>query len=138
MRIIFAAALCVALGGCASITQGAVETITIISTPPGVDAQITGLDSPIDTRCTTPCSFVAQRTDNVSVIFRKEGYETQDAHLKITSSVSGSLAVGGNVIAGGLPGIAVDTYSGGAYHHEPNPVMVTMQPNGPPRNGGHT
>jgi hypothetical protein len=130
-------ALAAALGGCASVTRGTTENISISSTPSGAEATITGLDVP--TACVTPCAVTAKRNADISVAFAKPGYEPQVVEL--TKEVPGAGAAGfaGNILAGGLIGMGVDAYNGAAQDHKPNPVIVTLQPRGAhalPRAGG--
>jgi PEGA domain-containing protein len=121
-------ALAAALGGCASVTRGTTENISISSTPSGAEATISGLDVP--TACVTPCAVTAKRNADISVAFAKPGYETQVVEL--TKEVPGAGAAGfaGNILAGGLIGMGVDAYNGAAQDHKPNPVIVTLQPKG--------
>ncbi|MGY4294368.1 hypothetical protein ACVWXN_002463 [Bradyrhizobium sp. i1.4.4] len=63
------------LGGCASVTRGTTENISISSTPSGVEAVVSGMEVP--TTCTTPCSVVVKRNADISITFQKEGYEPQ-------------------------------------------------------------
>ena len=131
MRSFGIVALSVMLGGCASVTRGTTENISISSTPSGVEAVVTGLEVP--TTCTTPCAIVAKRSADITVTFQKEGYESQTVQL--TKEVSGTGAAGfaGNLLAGGVVGMGVDAVTGAATDHKPNPVIVTMQPSAPPR-----
>jgi hypothetical protein len=121
-------ALAAALGGCASVTRGTTENISIASTPSGAEATITGLDVP--TACVTPCAVTAKRNADITVAFAKPGYEPQVVEL--TKEVPGAGAAGfaGNILAGGLIGMGVDAYNGAAQDHKPNPVMVTLRPKG--------
>jgi hypothetical protein len=59
--------------------------------------------------------------------FQEAGFRVKDVRLERTPSARGALSVGGNVLAGGIVGVAVDTASGAAYHHEPNPVIATLE-----------
>ena len=68
-------ALCAVMGGCASVTRGTTENISISSTPAGAEATITGLEVP--TACVTPCAIVAKRNADIAVTFQKQGYEPQ-------------------------------------------------------------
>lgn len=128
MRKLGIVALAAVLGGCASVTRGTKENISIMSTPSGAEATITGLDVP--TACMTPCAITAKRNADITVAFAKEGYEPQIGEL--TKEIPGTGAVGfaGNILAGGLIGMGVDAYNGGAQDHKPNPVTVTLQPRG--------
>jgi hypothetical protein len=83
-------ALAAALGGCASVTRGTTENISISSTPSGAEATITGLDVP--TACVTPCAVTAKRNADISVAFAKPGYEPQVVEL--TKEVPGAARPG--------------------------------------------
>ncbi|WP_298242792.1 PEGA domain-containing protein [uncultured Bradyrhizobium sp.] len=126
MRLVGILALSVMLGGCASVTRGTTENISISSTPSGVEAVVSGLEVP--TTCTTPCAIVAKRSADITITFEKEGYQSQTVQL--TKEVSGTGAAGfaGNLLAGGIVGMGVDAATGAATDHKPNPVIVTMQP----------
>jgi len=128
MRIVGALAFCAILGGCASVTRGTTETISISSTPSGAEAEISGLEAPMT--CTTPCAVVAKRNADISVAVRKEGYEPQVIQLTKEIPAAGAAGFAGNVIAGGLIGMGVDAATGAATDHKPNPVIVTLQPRG--------
>lgn len=123
------AALCVALGGCASVTRGTTENISISSTPSGAIADVSGLDIP--TSCVTPCVVQAKRSADITVSIRKDGFEPQI--IPLTKEIPGSGAAGfaGNILAGGLIGMGVDAATGAAMDHKPNPVIVTLQPLAP-------
>jgi hypothetical protein len=128
MRILGIAALSVMLGGCASVTRGTTENISISSTPSGAEAVVSGLDVP--RTCTTPCAVVAKRSADISITFQKEGYESQVVQLTREVPATGAAGFAGNIIAGGL---GVDAVTGAATDHKPNPVIVTMQPKAAPR-----
>ncbi|XUM20668.1 PEGA domain-containing protein [Bradyrhizobium oligotrophicum S58] len=126
MRVVALVALCAALGGCASVTRGTTETISVASTPSGAEASIAGLEAPMT--CTTPCSFVAKRNADISVTIEKPGYETQIIPLTKDIPATGAAGFAGNILAGGLIGMGVDAATGAATDHKPNPVIVTLQP----------
>jgi hypothetical protein len=134
MRILGIVALCALAGGCASVTRGTTENLSIASTPSGAEAIISGLENP--TTCVTPCSVVVKRNADISVTIQKPGFESQV--IPLTREIQGTGAAGfaGNVIAGGLVGMGVDAVTGAARDHKPNPVIVTLQPNGPPARSG--
>jgi PEGA domain len=130
MRILGVAALAVALSGCASITRGTTENISIASSPSGAEATITGLEVP--TACVTPCAIIAKRNADIAVTFAKEGYEPQTVQLTTEVPGTGAAGFAGNLLAGGLIGMGVDAATGAATDHKPNPVIVTLQPAAPP------
>ena len=129
MRVVGIVALAAALGGCASVTRGTTENISIASTPAGAEATISGLDVP--TACITPCAIVAKRSADISVSFAKPGFETEVVTLTKEVPATGAAGFAGNIIAGGLVGMGVDAVTGAAQDHKPNPVIVTLQPSRP-------
>jgi hypothetical protein len=131
MRLLLAAALALPCVGCASVTRGTTENISITSTPPGATAELSGLDNPIS--CVTPCVVVAKRSADITVTINKEGYEPQVVPLTKEIPGSGAAGFAGNVLVGGLVGMGVDAYTGAAQDHKPNPVTVTLQPVAPPQ-----
>jgi hypothetical protein len=134
MRIVGVVALCAVAGGCASVTRGTTENLSIVSTPPGAEATITGLDVP--TACVTPCAVVVKRNADISVAFQKEGYESQVVQLTKEIPATGAAGFAGNVLIGGLVGMGVDAVTGAATDHKPNPVAVTLEPVAPPPRPG--
>lgn len=129
MRILCAATLCVALGGCASVARGTSETISVATTPSGAQATVSGLDQPLV--CTTPCAFTAARSADITVSIAKEGYEPQVIPLTKEVSGSGGASFAGNLLLGGVVGMGVDAVTGAAQDHKPNPVIITLQPTAP-------
>ena len=131
MRSFGIVALSVMLGGCASVTRGTTENISISSTPSGVEAVVSGMEVP--TTCTTPCSVVVKRNADISITFQKEGYEPQIVPLSRDIPTSGAAGFAGNLLLGGVVGMGVDAATGAATDHKPNPVIATMQPSAPAR-----
>jgi hypothetical protein len=129
MRLLLAAAIVLPCIGCASVTRGTTENISIATTPAGATADISGLENPL--ACVTPCVVQAKRSADIVVTINKEGYEQQI--IALTKEVPGSGAAGfaGNILAGGLIGMGVDAATGAAQDHKPNPVTVTLQPLAP-------
>ena len=123
-------ALCAVAGGCASVTRGTTENLTIVSTPPGAEATVSGLDNP--TACVTPCTVVVKRNADISVTVAKQGYEPQVVQLTKEIPAAGAAGFAGNVIVGGLVGMRVDAVTGAATDHKPNPVEVTLERIAPP------
>jgi hypothetical protein len=125
IRLLLAAALALPCIGCASVTRGTTENISIASTPAGATAELSGLDNP--TVCVTPCVVVAKRNADITVTINKAGYEPQV--IPLTREIPGTGAVGfaGNILVGGLVGMGVDAATGAAMDHKPNPVAVTLQ-----------
>ena len=126
MRFVSIVALAATLGGCASVTRGTTETISISSTPAGAEATVSGLDNP--TACITPCAVVAKRSADISITFAKPGFETEVVTLTKEIPATGAAGFAGNVLVGGLVGMGVDAATGAAMDHKPNPVMIELRP----------
>ena len=129
MRLVLAAAIALPCVGCASVTRGTTENISISSTPAGAIAEVSGLDIP--TSCVTPCVVQAKRSADITVTVNKEGYEPQIIPLTKEIPATGAAGFAGNVLLGGVVGMGVDAVTGAALDHKPNPVIVTLQPLSP-------
>jgi len=109
------------LSACASITRGTKEAFVIETNPPGVHADLSnGFD------CTTPCSIRLPRRSNFVVTLTKDGYETVTANITNTTSGAGAAGMAGNVLVGGIIGVAVDAGTGATQDLTPNPLSVNM------------
>ncbi len=106
IRLLLSAAIALPCFGCASVTRGTTENISISTTPAGATADISGLEIP--TACVTPCVVQAKRNADITVTINKERYEPQI--IPLTKEIPGTGAAGfaGNVLAGGLIGMGVD------------------------------
>jgi hypothetical protein len=126
IKLLVAAAIAMPCLGCASVTRGTTENISIATTPAGATAEVSGLDTPI--ACLTPCVVQAKRSADITVTINKDGYEPQ--MIRLTKEIPGTGAAGfaGNLLAGGLIGMGVDAATGAAQDHKPNPVIVNLQP----------
>lgn len=120
MRRYFVAAIVASsfLGGCATITRGKAEEVSFTSNPSGAKV-VTN----IGFSCTTPCKTEIARKQPFQAVFTK-GKQRKAVNV-VTQVQGGGTAAGvGNVIAGGLIGLAVDANSGATLDHVPNPVHV--------------
>lgn len=124
MKILIAAAACAALAGCASITRGSTEQVTVTTEPPGAAVRTS-----MNYACPqSPCTFQVGRKDEFIVTASKPGY--QDASMPVKTKVAGNggAAFAGNVLVGGLIGMGVDASTGAALDHYPNPVLLKLEP----------
>ena len=103
MRLVLAAAIALPCVGCASVTRGTTENISISSTPAGAIAEVSGLDIP--TSCVTPCVVQAKRSADITVTVNKEGYEPQIIPLTKEIPATGAAGFAGNVLLGGVVGM---------------------------------
>lgn len=103
--------------GCASIINGTTQEVGFSSSPTGakicVDNQQCG---------NTPRVFNLKRKENHIVRLELEGYQPYETTL--SRQVSGW--VWGNVLFGGLVGLAVDAISGGIYKLTPEQINGTL------------
>jgi hypothetical protein len=113
------AAAMLALAGCATIVHGTTEKVHIDSNPGGADVQID--DSQ---HVTTPASVKLSRGSPHKLVFHKPGY--QDDTETLTSSPSGWIL--GNLIGGGVIGIAVDSVDGAGRKLSSDNVNATLRP----------
>ncbi len=105
------------LTSCASIIHGGSQDVGISSSP-------TGASVAVDNRPygTTPVIAHLTRKDNHIVKIDLSGYQPFEATL--TRKASGW--VWGNIVFGGLIGLAVDAISGGLYNLTPEQITATL------------
>ena len=128
LRLLGLLAVAGMLAGCASATRGWTEQIAVSSTQSGVVATVAGNGDPIE--CVTPCAVTVRRNSEITITMQKPGYETEVVTLTKEIAATGAAGFAGNLLLGGVPGMAVDAASGAALEHKPNPVIVTMRPRG--------
>lgn len=112
----------VVLAGCASITRGHQNQVQIVSSPPGATARTS-----LGHTCVTPCTLQFSRKDEFSVVFTLAGYETREVPVRTQLASEGAAGFAGNILVGGVVGMAVDAASGATNEHCPNPVSVTLR-----------
>jgi hypothetical protein len=103
----------IALSGCATIMHGTSQDIGLQSAPTNAKVTVDGL--PMGN---TPVVAKLSRKDNHIVKMNLDGYQPFEATL--TRGTSGW--VWGNIVFGGLIGLAVDAISGGLYNLTPNQI----------------
>lgn len=107
-----------ALTACATIMQGSSQEVSISSTPTGAKVLIDGMDQGV-----TPVAARLRRKDQHTVRIELAGYKPYE--LKFTRATSGW--VWGNIVFGGIPGLAVDAITGGLYKLRPEQVEASLQ-----------
>lgn len=108
--------------GCATVTRGSTENLVILTEPDGALVRAS-----IGWSCTTPCEIQIKRRSSFIIDIHKEGYEKVRVFVKPTRQPSGNLALTGNIIFGGLIGLAVDGATGAASTHLDNPIQITLE-----------
>jgi hypothetical protein len=110
------------LSGCATITRGTTEVLTIETDPPGADVQI----QPKNHDCKSPCAVSLKRKGVYSIYISKPGYEPVSMQVLPQIAGAGAAGMAGNVLVGGLIGALVDSSSGAMKELKPNPVRVNL------------
>ena len=113
------------MAGCASVTRGWTEQISIASTPAGAVATVSGSENHT---CTTPCVVQVNRNSDLQVSLEMPGYEPEVVVLTKELATTGAAGFAGNILLGGLIGMGVDAISNAPMDHKPNPVLVTLRP----------
>jgi len=106
-----------ALSACASIMHGTSQDVGISSTPTSASVSIDNV-----TKGQTPFVAKLSRKDNHVIHIAADGF--QPADLTLTRSVSGW--VWGNLLFGGVIGLAVDAITGGLYKLTPDQLSATL------------
>jgi len=105
------------LWACATIIHGSSQEISINSQPTGAKVTVDGQPAG-----NTPVVSRLKRKDLHKITITMDGY--QPFELATTRSVSGW--VWGNIVFGGLIGLAVDAISGGLYNVKPDQVQAQL------------
>jgi hypothetical protein len=105
------------LVGCGTIIHGGSQDVSITSDPSGATVEIDGTEVG-----DTPVTRSLDRGSQHTVAISMDGYETEQ--VSIQKSVDGWVA--GNILFGGLIGLAVDASTGGMYKLSPTQVQQTL------------
>ncbi|HKX07444.1 MAG TPA: hypothetical protein VJN67_04590 [Stellaceae bacterium] len=104
-----------ALVACASISSGTSQKLTINTDPSGADCQLMVKDAAIGNVNPTPGAITVKRaSDSIRVTCRKDGY--QDATYVNKPGLEAATL--GNIVLGGVIGLAVDAASGANNRYE--------------------
>lgn len=110
--------------GCASIVEGTDQTVTVTTDPTGALCELERDGGVIAVVNPTPGSALIDKSkDDINVRCEKHGY--QAAVSPMASSFQGMTF--GNILFGGLIGVAIDAGSG-AMHEYPAQVVVRLAP----------
>jgi len=123
MRILAVIALALTLGGCATVTRGTTSQVDFQSNPSGA-----AMRTSHGHNCVTPCTLQMNRKDEFIATFSKPGFADQEVNVRTKVAGSGAAGFAGNVLIGGVIGMAADAATGATLEHYPNPVSVTLEP----------
>jgi len=102
---------------CATIMQGTTQEVGVSSTPTDAEVIVDNQE-----RGSTPLALDLERESQHTVRIEMDGYEPYEVTL--TKSTSGW--VWGNIVFGGLIGLAVDAITGGLYKLNPAQVEAEL------------
>jgi len=112
------------MSGCATITKGTQQTVTVATDPSGAICDMTRDGKPLAVVNPTPGSIPIEKArGSIAIVCKKPAYK--DAAGTLASEFQAMTF--GNIILGGLIGIAVDAASG-AMHEYPTMVTITLEP----------
>ena len=123
MRIIAIIALALTVSGCATVTRGTTSQVQFNSDPPGV-----AMRTSHGHNCVTPCTLQMNRKDEFIATFSKPGFADQQVPVGTKVAGEGVAGFAGNVLIGGVVGMAADAATCATLEHYPNPVSVTLEP----------
>ncbi len=104
--------------GCATIIHGTKQSVSISSTPSNAVVMIDGQE-----KGNTPLLIDLSRKDHHTVKITLDGFLPYETRL--VRKVDGWIA--GNIVFGGLIGLAVDAISGGMYKLTPDQLQAEMR-----------
>lgn len=117
-KLAFILACVLGMGGCATVMQGTRQNVGISSIPSGAAVTIDGQNIG-----KTPVSPKLTRKEKHLVRVELEGYQPYETYL--VKKTSGW--VFGNLVFGMLPGLVIDSISGGLYKLNPEQVEVRLE-----------
>jgi hypothetical protein len=113
-----AAVLVVLTAGCATIMHGSKQDVAVSSTPSGASVSVD--NQPMGN---TPTTVNLTRKDRHVISIEAPGYRKYD--LQLTRGTSGW--VWGNLVFGGIPGLAIDAITGSLYKLSPDNVAANLE-----------
>ena len=117
ISIVAAAAIC-SLTSCASIINGSSQPVSFGSTPPGATVTVDG-----QPKGTTPSTIPLERTKRGHIVrIEAPGYYPYETHL--SANFSGWYV--GNLLIGGLIGLALDPCTGAMWYY--NDINTNLVP----------
>jgi hypothetical protein len=114
------------MSACATIVNGTSQEVAINTAPIGAACDVTRQGSHVGSVLATPGSLhVDKSSKDLNVSCTKEGY----APAQVTQTPTMSAATLGNVLIGGIIGVALDASTGANFSY--HDVQLTLQPTPP-------
>lgn len=117
LRLLIIIIVCATVSGCATITRGTNQDIPVSSNPVGADIIVDGMPYG-----RTPATIQLSRKHPHQVTLLLDGYEPYSVSVRTDMGK----AMAGNCLIGGLPGMAIDGYSGAANVLTPESIHVEL------------
>lgn len=115
----------VSLGGCAAVTKGTSQKLTVNTVPQGADCILSRDGATIGKVAPTPGTVeISKSRHDIDIRCSKAGYP--DGGGKLTSELEAMTF--GNILVGGLVGVAVDAGTGAMNKYQPT-ITVPLDPN---------
>ena len=111
------------LSACASVTRGTKQTFYIQSDPSGGEVTTSSGE-----KCVTPCKLKLPRKTEFTAAITLPGYKPGKAQVNSTVGAGGVGGTAGNILLGGIIGIAVDGARGAMQDLSPNPLKWALAP----------
>lgn len=125
LRIALVLGAALGLSACASVTRGTKQTFQVLSEPSGASVAMSNGQT-----CVTPCKLKLPRKTEFTADVALPGYKPGRAQVNSTVGAGGIGSTAGNILLGGIIGIAVDGASGAMQNLSPNPLKWVMAPDG--------
>ena len=110
--------------GCATLTKGSSQTVTVNTDPSGAMCTMTRDAKPVAVLNSTPGSVPVEKArGSIAVLCKKQGY--QDAAGELAPEFQAMTL--GNILFGGIVGVVVDAASG-AMNQYPESVTISLIP----------
>ena len=111
------------VAGCATVTRGSKDVLTVDTVPQGATCSLSN-----GYYCaSTPCSIEMPRKSQGVVTCNKDGYQEGTGNFTNKTAGAGAAGMAGNVLLGGLIGAAVDGGTGAMKDLVPNPLVITLE-----------
>ncbi len=124
MRRFAALLLVAALPGCATIMEGTGQSVSVATTPAGATCEMDRAGTKLGNVNPTPGSLRIDKSKNdLDLTCSKPGY--QQARTSTSPKFVGTTF--GNIVFGGLIGVAVDAATGANYQY-PSEIKVELAP----------
>ena len=118
VKVIISLAIVASIASCAMIMHGTFQKVGITSNPSGAKVSIDNTDYGL-----TPVVAKLSRKAEHNIAINLEGYEPYE--IKLTRTTSSWIY--GNIIFGGLIGVAVDVISGSIYKLTPEQISPELK-----------